>query len=212
NQKSNRDPQMDAKPDDVEDALDELRNCGAVGEVQGGGRVAKYRHYMKEWLGVDGTELAVMAELLLRGSQTVGELRGRAARMASDSLPDLRALEPVLQNLRDKNLIQDLTPAGRGQVVTHNLYLDREWDKVRAPYAGGTAAPSHSQSPHSAPPPSRPAPAVPSQPEVPPRSSSAPANVQAPGALAELQQEVQSLRQEVDRLKKEIEDIWSSIG
>ena len=86
NQKSNRSPQMDLSPEDVEEGLEQLRELQAIAEVHGDGRVIRYRHYMKEWMGVDGTELAVMAELLLRGTQTVGELRGRAARMASGQL------------------------------------------------------------------------------------------------------------------------------
>ena len=81
NQKSNRDPQMNLEPHRVEEVLEDLRNRGAVAEVQGDSRVAKYRHYAYDWLGVDKFEIAVMAELLLRGAQTLGELRGRAARM-----------------------------------------------------------------------------------------------------------------------------------
>ena len=47
-------------------------------------------------LGVDKVELAVMNELLLRGDQTVGELRSRAARM--EPIADLAALRPVLED------------------------------------------------------------------------------------------------------------------
>src|SRR5262249_31356797 len=81
NQKNNRSPLMQLEEEQVEDALESLRKLGAVTEIQGDGRVAKYRHRAYEWLGVEKVELAVMAELLLRGAQTVGELRGRAARM-----------------------------------------------------------------------------------------------------------------------------------
>ncbi len=77
NQKSNRYPLMEVEPEDVEESLERLRGLGAVAEVQGGGRVARFRHCLYDWLGVDKAELAVMAELLLRGAQTDGELRGR---------------------------------------------------------------------------------------------------------------------------------------
>ena len=87
NQKSNRSPQMSLEEHQVETALENLRTQGLVAEVQGGGRVPKFRHYMKEWLGVSGVELAVMAELLLRGDQTVGDLRGRANRMTPTRSP-----------------------------------------------------------------------------------------------------------------------------
>src|SRR5947207_2047034 len=70
NQKSNRDPQMQLEESDVLESLDRLKAVGAVVEIQGGGRVPKFRHLMYEWLGVDKVELAVMAELLLRGAQT----------------------------------------------------------------------------------------------------------------------------------------------
>ena len=46
NQKSNRSPQMSLSPDDVQEAVDQLREMGAVAEVQLGGRVPKYRHYL----------------------------------------------------------------------------------------------------------------------------------------------------------------------
>jgi uncharacterized protein len=129
NQKSNRAPMMQLEDDQVAEALESLRQSGAVAEIQGGARVDKYRHLAYEWLGVDKVELAVMAELLLRGTQTVGELRGRAARM--EPIKDLPQLQPVLDSLLAKRLIVRLTPAGRGCVVTHELYLDHEKEKVR---------------------------------------------------------------------------------
>jgi uncharacterized protein YceH (UPF0502 family) len=130
NQKSNRSPQMTLSPDDVETVLDELRELGAVTEVQSSGRVAKFRHQMYEWLGVDKVELAVMAELLLRGEQTVGELRGRASRM--EPIASAAELRPILQSLIAKRLVIALTPEGRGQIVSHGLYRDRELEQLRA--------------------------------------------------------------------------------
>src|SRR5262245_20500779 len=53
NQKSNREPQMNLSPEDIVQVLEELRGMGAVTEVQGSGRVAKYRHHAYEWLGVE---------------------------------------------------------------------------------------------------------------------------------------------------------------
>lgn len=132
NQKNNRFPITHLDTDDVEESLDRLRGLGAVSEVQGSGRVSKFRHFMYEWLGVDKVEMAVMAELLLRGAQTEGELRGRAARM--EPIADLTALRPVLESLKSKGLVISLTSAGRGHVVTHNLYLPDELAKVRAQF------------------------------------------------------------------------------
>lgn len=146
NQKNNRHPLMQLEPDDVEESLERLRGLGAVGLVQGVGRVQKYRHYLYDWLGVDKVELAVMAELLLRGAQTEGELRGRAARM--EPIADLAALRPVLQSLKAKGLVIPLTPEGRGHILTHALYQPRELEKVRAE-AGSIVAAVHDDAPDS---------------------------------------------------------------
>ncbi|MDA1054746.1 MAG: DUF480 domain-containing protein [Planctomycetota bacterium] len=147
NQKSNRSPQMDLDPSDVELALEELREMGAVVEIQGDGRVAKFKHCLYDWLGVDKVEMAVMAELMLRGEQTVGELRGRAGRM--EAIADLNALRPVLNSLIDKKLVISLTPEGRGQVVTHGLYQPSEMPKVNV--RAGEIFASSSSRPASAP-------------------------------------------------------------
>ena len=129
NQKSNRNPQMNLEAEQVESALENLRNLSATLEVVGSGRVAKFRHLLYEWMGIDKVEAAVMTELLLRGPQTIGELRGRAARM--EPIADVAALQPILQSLIDKRLVLPLTSAGRGQIVTHNLYPADELEKVR---------------------------------------------------------------------------------
>jgi uncharacterized protein YceH (UPF0502 family) len=132
NQKNNRYPVMQIESDQLDEPLEHLREAGAIAVVQGSGRVEKYRHYLYDWLGVDKLEMAVMAELLLRGAQTEGELRQRASRM--EPIADLTTLRNVLNSLKGKNLIISLTSAGRGHVVTHNLYEPRELEKVRREY------------------------------------------------------------------------------
>ncbi len=134
NQKSNREPHMELTQEDVEQLLEELRGLGAVTEVQGSGRVLKYRHHAYEWLGVTAVELAVMTELLLRGEQTLGDLRARAARM--EPMADQAALKVVVDGLLKKGLMREVTPPGRGQVVSHNLYKDREVADQQTHYAG----------------------------------------------------------------------------
>src|SRR5438552_1410319 len=61
NQKSNRAPLMQLEQPQIEEALDKLRQLGAVAEVQGSGRVVRFRHLAYDWLGVEKVELAVMA-------------------------------------------------------------------------------------------------------------------------------------------------------
>jgi hypothetical protein len=140
NQKSNRAPLMQLELGQVEESLDQLRELGAVGLIEGYGRVQKYRHYLYEWLGVDKVELAVMTELLLRGDQTVGELRTRASRM--EPLSDQAALQVVLHSLKAKGLVISLTSAGRGHAVTHALYKPREIEAIKVRYAAGGPATS----------------------------------------------------------------------
>src|SRR5436190_13468540 len=150
NQKNNRAPLTQLEEPAIEEALENLRKLGAVVQVQGTSRVDRFRHLAYDWLGVEKVELAVMAELLLRGAQTIGELRGRAARM--EPIKDLADLRPTLDALEKKRLIQYLTPPGRGCIVTHTLYLDREMDKVRREAdalqaAAGPEAPQQAHSP-----------------------------------------------------------------
>ncbi len=130
NQKSNRHPLMNLTPEQVEDELFKMRELGVVAEVHGGGRVPKYRHYGYDYLGIKGVEAAVMTELLLRGEQTAGELRSRASRF--EPIADLATLDGILQNLIHRGLVVALTPPGRGQLFTHNLYLPEELQALRA--------------------------------------------------------------------------------
>ena len=147
NQKSNRSPKMDIDEDDALQALDELRAVGAAREVHGNGRVVKYRHAAYEWMDIDSPQSAVMTELLLRGPQTMGEIRTRASRMFK--LPDLEAVRHVLDQLTGKGLIEAVTPPGRGQMFTHTLYppQEREYlglklDKQAAAEANAPADPN----------------------------------------------------------------------
>jgi hypothetical protein len=134
NQKNNRDPITAYDDFDVEKSLGELQSLGVVKEIDWVGRVAKYKHLAYEWLGVRPVELAILAELLLRGSQALGELRARAARM--EPIEDLAALKPIVEGLIERRLMIELTPPGRGQIVSHNLYLSGELTAVRAQHGG----------------------------------------------------------------------------
>ncbi len=97
NQKSNRDPVMSLEEGDVVQALDSLRFKGLAMQAAEGSRVTKYRHALAAKLYLEPEELAVLAELMLRGPQTVGELRGRADRM--HPFGDLAQVERVLNDL-----------------------------------------------------------------------------------------------------------------
>ena len=97
NQKSNRHPILDVEEAEVIRALDSLRFKQLALLSAEGGRVPKYRHILAEKLRLSPAELAILAELLVRGPQTAGELRPRAERM--HSFTDSAAVEEVLEEL-----------------------------------------------------------------------------------------------------------------
>ncbi len=82
NQKNNRSPVTTLDEAAVSQALESLRAKNLVYVFYGStSRVAKYKHMMGEIFDLSGQELAVMCVLMLRGPQTVGELRGRTERL-----------------------------------------------------------------------------------------------------------------------------------
>jgi uncharacterized protein len=137
NQKSNREPVLDLTEDEVEETLSSLQKKGLVNRLTGG-RVDKFRHLLYDlWTG-NGPQLAVLAELLLRGPQTKGELRGRASRMAAiDTLDDL---DEVLKPLAERKLIVYLGPPDRrGALVTHGFHTPDEAGSLSARQAHAAA-------------------------------------------------------------------------
>jgi uncharacterized protein YceH (UPF0502 family) len=202
NQKNNRFPQTQLEESHVEEALDSLRQAGAVLMVQGDSRVDRYRHLAYEWLGVDKVELAVMAELLLRGAQTVGELRGRAARM--EPVKDLGELQPILRSLEEKRLITYLSPPGRGATITHTLYLDREMEKVRREAAASAPASDSPTFEEREPT----APTVPAPTPAPARYAAVSVSSSETNGLAD---EVRRLRSELGDLRRQLESARAEI-
>jgi uncharacterized protein YceH (UPF0502 family) len=98
NQKSNRDPVVQLNQDTVEQALELLRNKNLLLAVSGAGsRVPKYGHRISERLNLGRRELAILCELMLRGHQTLGELRNRADRM--HKFGDLSEVESVIDRM-----------------------------------------------------------------------------------------------------------------
>ena len=115
NQISNRDPVVQYEERQVEEAVDSLRLKNLVYIFYGAeSRVPKYKHMMREVLGLAPPELAALCVLMLRGAQTVGEVRGRAGRLYE--FADLREAEATLEGLtqRDEPLVVKLPrQAGR---------------------------------------------------------------------------------------------------
>ena len=148
NQKSNRDPELNLTENDVQEALDGLRGKNLVREVHlSGSRVPKYRHVARETLNLDTAQLVLLAELLLRGPQTLGELRNRATRM--HPLESLDVVEAALDHLmsRDEPLVRRL-PAGPGsRADRYAQLLCPDLHSIDAPTASAPARPISPASP-----------------------------------------------------------------
>ncbi len=97
NQKSNRFPVVEYGEGDVHLALDSLKAKGMAAEIIGNGRVSKYAQRYTEKLNLGRRESAILCVLLLRGPQTLGEIKGRTERVYE--FGDLDEVEMVLQKL-----------------------------------------------------------------------------------------------------------------
>jgi hypothetical protein len=114
NQKSSREPIVNYDETTVAQGLELLRQKQLVLKVTGAGhRVEKYAHRLGETLNLGRRELALLAVLMLRGPQTVGELRGRTERM--HPFAELDEVEHVLQALSAREPDPLVAPATRGR-------------------------------------------------------------------------------------------------
>jgi len=100
NQKSNRDPVLTLDEGEITRALEKLRFKQYALISGEGGRVTKYRHTLVEKFRFTPAELSLLCELLIRGPQTVGELRGRAERM--HPFAELAEVEATLEELAER--------------------------------------------------------------------------------------------------------------
>jgi uncharacterized protein len=101
NQSTNRDPVTRFDESEVREAAERLSRYGLARLASGAGsRATKYRHLAEEGLGLNREQLAVLCVLLLRGPQTLGELKARSDRMAHlDTLADVAG---VLDELAER--------------------------------------------------------------------------------------------------------------
>jgi uncharacterized protein YceH (UPF0502 family) len=158
-----------------------LQKKGLVVRLTGSGRVERWRHLAYEAWKVGKVELAILGELLLRGAQTEGELRGRASRM--EPIEDLDQLRAVLKPTAERRLIVYLTPEGRrGTVLTHGFLSPSELDAEKARHLGGSQEEAPSPIP-------------------------ATANSRPSTELAEAWQEIAELLQGQDRLQQRVDEL-----
>ena len=100
NQKSNRWPVTEYTDNDVLAALSGLKSYGFAAEISGSSRVPKYGQRFTEKLNMGRRETAILCVLMLRGRQTLGEIKGRTERMYG--FGDLDEVELVLHKLIDR--------------------------------------------------------------------------------------------------------------
>ncbi|NLX13472.1 MAG: DUF480 domain-containing protein [Phycisphaerales bacterium] len=130
NQKSNRDPVMDLDELAVLDTLESFKRRGLVGQVlpAPGARVDRYKHLAESCWGWSARQRAIMTELLLRGPQTIGELRTHASRMIDFESLDI--VNNVLETLMTGESVWVAAmprEPGRSAIrYTHLLYPEGE--------------------------------------------------------------------------------------
>jgi len=185
NQSSNRDPHTDFGTDTVEEAMEGLRYKGLSLLVhQAGARVAKNKHTLEnQFPYLTEGERALICVLLLRGPQTLGELRQRTERM--HHFANLESTEAALEKLTgyDPNPLVKLLPAGGGRRVPTYVHLF-----CGEPEAGAVAVTA-------------------STPAAQPAAETAAGPTwreEMETQMAGLKEEVESLRAEVTRLREEL--------
>ncbi|HLH43172.1 MAG TPA: YceH family protein [Bryobacteraceae bacterium] len=138
NQKSSRDPVVNYDEDTVVQALELLKAKGLALRISGAGhRVEKWSHRLGEALNLGRRELALLCVLMLRGPQTVGELRARTERM--HDFADTEEVESVLESLAGRQPDPLTARGGRGrwmQMLSETQGEEREM-------AGARGAPGH---------------------------------------------------------------------
>lgn len=180
NQSSNREPVVDFGTDTVEEAMEGLRYKKlSILVHQAGARVPKCKHTIEnKFPYLTKGQQALLCVLLLRGPQTVGELRQRTERL--HAFADLERVQKVLDEMAEHtpDPIVKLIPAGGGRRVASYMHT-----------LCGDAIPAMN-------------PAL-----EPVRTSEAPAaswRTEMEEEIASLKEEVSSLRAEVESLKSNL--------
>jgi uncharacterized protein YceH (UPF0502 family) len=213
NQKSARHPITNYQEADVEEALGELRGLGLAAVVHTeSGRTERFRHYLRRRFStLSEPQVAILGELLLRGRQSVGDLRGRASRMApAGSLDALEQLRAELAGLVTLKLVRSDGPLDRrGVEVDHNLYEPGETPAMMRTTAGDE--PAEVPAPSVAPPVSA-RPAVATVPTPAPSADLLHRIAALETACADLRTENRELRDFVEELRRALEDLRQSLG
>ena len=137
NQKSNRNPVLELEESEVDQALESLRLKGWASLITlANSHVAKHRHKLNErFPSATPLQLAILAELMLRGPQTAGELRARCERMTATGTIDTvrNTLEEMSQT--DRPLVRQLPrqPGKKDSRYAHLLSGEPHIEEFAAP-------------------------------------------------------------------------------
>jgi uncharacterized protein YceH (UPF0502 family) len=143
NQKTSRNPVLNAGEDEVQMALDSLKRQTLVIESSGAsGRVWRYAHNFGRVLGVPPPMVALLAVLMLKGAQTPGELRIGCDRLYR--FPDISAIEAYLEEMatRPQGALAVMLPKHPGERehrYAHLLSGPPEIEAAAAPQAEGVS-------------------------------------------------------------------------
>lgn len=193
NQKTNRDPVVSYSAVDVDSALLDMRQRNLVRRVHmPGSRSTKHRHTLDEVLSLDDYQIAVLSVLMLRGPQTVGELRGRTERHVG--FEDLESVESCLANLasRPTPLVRELARQP-GQKENRWQHLLGDPDAQPVETTPPAAAPAQASAPAAA-------------------AHAAAAPAPTPSADADLVGRVAELENELATLREHVRSLANSLG
>ena len=142
NQKTSRDPVIEAGDAEVQAALDRLKPLSLVVESSGG-RVMRYAQNVGKALGLPPQSVAILAVLFLRGPQTPGELRINSERL--HRFGDLLSVRAFLDELAERPFVRELAkaPGAREARWVHLLSGEPAVAEMAAPAAqpaGGIAS------------------------------------------------------------------------
>jgi uncharacterized protein len=210
NQATNRDPVVDYDDTILRDALQRLQRRGYARLTSSAtSRTSKYRHLLADALPMDEGEQAVMCVLMLRGTQTPGELKQRSERM--HAFAGLDAVQDTLQRLIARSLVLRLErrPGQKEERYAQQLGQRGESHGAAAPSATATVPPSVPPAAPQGTPPI----AVEHHPSV-AATTSAAAAVGAPAAELEarLARVERDLGERVSRLEHELSELRAQLG
>jgi len=144
NQKTNREPVVSYDDQIVMTAIDSLRNKKMVRQSSLG-RAMKFEQIFSDGLNLITREKAVICILLLRGPQTIGEIRGRTERLYS--FPDLEEAKETISNLEEMGLVKKMAmqPGRKEARYTHLLSGEPQDNSEQTPQGPNIATTPYSQ-------------------------------------------------------------------